>query len=320
MTDFQPLTEALERWFDKPLAKLPKGLQKRVREDLCRIAWDELSAEQRRSAARDWDCQHDPASRSNDGYIPYPRAFPKLQERFGATPQELAMWIVYGPDDHGLAAYHPRSGSAPRQRLRLLCSVQSDYLNTIMRATFLESDIDQFVPKDRFITGQALIERWSNVPGIRALPFIQQNISDGRLCDFHPTWGHTKGSFPEVEERPPIWGEKRPPIEEGLFLLSEIKEIEEVDFGLVNESEPQSSPAPKSTKPAVDERLCATDDAISKTPQRLPRQTARNAAIREKYEEICKRGDRNYVKETKRDVKGAASLSDRRIRDIAKGR
>lgn len=308
MTDFLPLTEQLERWFDKPLTKLPKSCQKRVREDLHEIAWDELSAEQRRSAAREWDRQHDPASQSNDRYIPYTLAFAKLQKRFGATPKELAVWIMCGPDDHGLDAYYAPSGSAPRQRATVLYPPEVSYLRILMDCEFLESDIDQFVPNDRFITGGVLVERWRNAPGIRALQFIQKNIRDGRLHDVDPEWAHGMTSYPADEE----------PVPEGMFPLSEIEEIEEVDFGGVIGGEP--SPAPGSTTPPVDERLCATRNAISKTPQYLPRQTARNVAIRKKYEEICNRGCRNYVKEIKRDVGGADLLTDRMIRWIATGR
>jgi hypothetical protein len=50
------------------------------------------------------------------------------------------------------------------------------------------------------------------------------------------------------------------------------------------------------------------------------RQTRRDAEIRTKYDELARAGKRNYVKEIQRTVGGAESLSDRRIRDIAKGR
>lgn len=53
---------------------------------------------------------------------------------------------------------------------------------------------------------------------------------------------------------------------------------------------------------------------------RLSRQSGRDAAIRGKYEELARAGKRNYVKEIQRSVRGADSLSDRRIRDIVKGR
>jgi hypothetical protein len=50
------------------------------------------------------------------------------------------------------------------------------------------------------------------------------------------------------------------------------------------------------------------------------RQSRRDAAIMAKYEELARAGKRNYVKEIQRTVPGAESLSDRRIRDIVKGR
>ena len=54
--------------------------------------------------------------------------------------------------------------------------------------------------------------------------------------------------------------------------------------------------------------------------RRVPRQSERDAAIKAKYTEFMGLGRRNFVKEIKRTVPGADSLSDRRIRDIAKGR
>lgn len=51
-----------------------------------------------------------------------------------------------------------------------------------------------------------------------------------------------------------------------------------------------------------------------------PRHAQRDAAIRAKYAELARAGKRNYVKEIRRTVQGTDSLSERRIRDIAKGR
>lgn len=50
------------------------------------------------------------------------------------------------------------------------------------------------------------------------------------------------------------------------------------------------------------------------------RQSRRDTEIRMKYEELAGAGKRNYVKEIRRSVAGAESLSERRIRDIVKGR
>ena len=52
---------------------------------------------------------------------------------------------------------------------------------------------------------------------------------------------------------------------------------------------------------------------------RVPRQSGRDAAIKAKYEELTKLGQRNYVKQIQRSIPGADTLSERRIRSIAKG-
>jgi hypothetical protein len=53
---------------------------------------------------------------------------------------------------------------------------------------------------------------------------------------------------------------------------------------------------------------------------RAPRHASRDTAIKAKYAELARLGRRNFVKEIRRTVSGADSLSERRIRDIAKGR
>lgn len=62
MTDFVSLTTALDGWFDRPLSKLPKLLQERVRRDFVPMPWESLSSKQRQSVARQWDYNHDPAT------------------------------------------------------------------------------------------------------------------------------------------------------------------------------------------------------------------------------------------------------------------
>lgn len=173
----------------------------------------------------------------NDGpYIGYVKALRRLRERLNATPEELAAWITIGPERGGLAAYSAANDSTPPKEISLLYR-NEHYLDAMMDCQFSEQDIEQFEPGDRFITGRALIERWSTVPGIRALPFIEKNIwdigNDGeiRLLDLHPTWGVTRGSFPENSERPSV--------EEGLFSLAQIKEIEQDQFGYLVEQDHQ---------------------------------------------------------------------------------
>lgn len=65
---FERLEAALESWFDKPLAELPDALRHRVETDYSPMPWDNVSADNRRSVAAQWDCQHDPAMENERQY------------------------------------------------------------------------------------------------------------------------------------------------------------------------------------------------------------------------------------------------------------
>lgn len=62
MSDFDSLTLALEGWFSSPLGDLPVSLRDRVKQELFPLPWDELSTDQRRVAALQWDYQNGPVT------------------------------------------------------------------------------------------------------------------------------------------------------------------------------------------------------------------------------------------------------------------
>lgn len=62
MKSFDSLTSALNDWFDKQLSDLPDSVRQRVEQDFFPMPWDNLSADQRRSVALQFDYQHDPAT------------------------------------------------------------------------------------------------------------------------------------------------------------------------------------------------------------------------------------------------------------------
>jgi hypothetical protein len=61
VSDFLSLADALEPWFDVDLKALPITLQTWVEREFQLVTWDQLSAEQRRYLAAQWDQEHDPA-------------------------------------------------------------------------------------------------------------------------------------------------------------------------------------------------------------------------------------------------------------------
>lgn len=153
-------------------------------------------------------------------YIAYPKAMRILSEGLGATPEELAAWIFLGPSD-GIAAYRNANELDPQPRFHFDSFMGEDYLSPMMACWFRDDDVAKFEPADRYITGAALIERWNHQPGIRPSAFIRAKIAESRLLDIHPTFGGTQGTHPDETGFPPI--------EAGLFALSEIERIEAED-------------------------------------------------------------------------------------------
>ena len=160
-------------------------------------------------------------------YIAYPKAMRQLAKRLKASPEELAVWVFVWPEPGGLPAYlnaneldpppefcfDPYSGDDPDCR---------DYLSPLMACWFRQQDILNFTPTERYITGEALIDRWSKLSGMQPEAFIRAKIKESRLQDMHPVSGLTQGSMSGDE-----W---YPTMSSGLFALSEIEAIEKEDF------------------------------------------------------------------------------------------
>lgn len=156
-------------------------------------------------------------------YIAYPKALHQLQQRLGATPEELAAWIFMGPEKGGIAAYRNANELKSPPRFYFAHFMGEDYLAPMMGCWFLAEDVERFSPVDRYMTGQALIERWSAQPGIVPKAFIQVKIQESRLIDLHPTYGATRGTISEDDTFPPL--------EAGLFARTQIEAVEAEDFG-----------------------------------------------------------------------------------------
>lgn len=167
-------------------------------------------------------------------YIAYPKALRRLEERLGATPEELAAWIFMGPEHGGIAAYRNANELDPPPKFYFDHFMGANYLAPMMACWFLENDIERLDPADRYITGEALIERWSKQPGLQVEAFVHAKIEESRLIDLHPTFGGTRGTNSEDDTFPPL--------EAGLFVLAHIEAIETEDFGCTVERDRQHPP------------------------------------------------------------------------------
>jgi hypothetical protein len=180
----------------------------------------ELNAELRRLEPR--AARKSSVIRLPAGYVAYPKAAAVLAERLAATSEEIAAWIWFTHQNGGLAAYRNANELIPPPRFfyDVMLHPTGDYLAPLMGCWFDEAEINSFLPTERFVTGAALIQRWtSRVANARA--FIEAKIAESRLIAFHPIYGST---------REMACDEDFPPMDTGLFAQSEVERIESEDF------------------------------------------------------------------------------------------
>ncbi len=167
-------------------------------------------------------------------YIAYPKAMHRLAARLVATPEEVAAWVFWGPENSGLAAYVNANELDPPPRFHFGFGGDSDYVSSLMGSWFSEDEIALFEPAERYITGEALIQRWKDMPGIQAEAFILAKIRESRLQDIHPMFGGTRGTFQEHDDFPPLTS--------GLVMVSQVEQVEAEDFAEPVDRGPTSTP------------------------------------------------------------------------------
>lgn len=176
-------------------------------------------------------CAMAPASEVPDSpvrYVAYPKAMAQLRKRLDATPEELAAWIWIGPKDGGIAAYVNANELDPPPRFYFGVGYgkgdDHDCVSPLMDCWCREDDLAGFKPADRYITGAALIARWSATFGVHPEAFIRAKIKESRLQEIHPIYGLTQGSLPEKSDYPPMAS--------GLFDMTSVRNVELEDFSL----------------------------------------------------------------------------------------
>ena len=213
-------------------------------------------------------------------YLPFPLALKHLRERLGASPHEVSAWLfLSGRTRLRPEGAPPQSGSAatggpapgelhaylhaneldepPRFSFDALspdpASDPLDYLGPLEACWFRREDVDRFEPADRFITGNDLVARWSEVTDLAVGAFIRAKILESRLQDLHPITGGTRAALPSDTALPPL--------ESGLFALSEIEAIELQDLALEGRGQPPAAVAPA---PVVKERSSERGERLIK--------------------------------------------------------
>lgn len=185
-------------------------------------------------------------------FIPYLKAKKLLQNRLGATAEEIAAWVYMGPapgakscrvkshptkqaslpayrhwpclPSTGLAAYTNANEFDDPPRFHFDDEHGDDYLAQLMGCWFSAVSIAAFQPQDRYITGQALRARWQAELGDQVDACIRSKILESRLMGFHPIAHGIKWN---EEDLLPLKGP-------ALFDLADVEAIEAEDgIGLI---------------------------------------------------------------------------------------
>lgn len=150
------------------------------------------------------------------GYIPYRKAKRILNDRLQTSDDEIALWVS-GLSGVTLGAYvigfrgklipFLGNGSNPFGG--------ENYIRPLEGLYFLPTEVEQFIPDKRFISWQALVERWkkyNNGDKVKTIDLIDGRRKGG-LFEYHPVSGASESLCGEGFER-------------GLFDLEKVEAVE----------------------------------------------------------------------------------------------
>ncbi|MBW7902936.1 MAG: hypothetical protein H3C26_15750 [Rhodocyclaceae bacterium] len=158
-------------------------------------------------------------------YLPYLKAQDILHKRINATVEDMVGWVWCGPEDGGLAAYLNANELDPPPRFYFQYGGPDsglNYMAELLGCWFLASDLEEFSPISRFISGAVLRDRWVPLLGSAdaVVNFIATKERESRILPFHPLTGETNISG----------GDYMPDWTTALFVLSHVKAIEAEEF------------------------------------------------------------------------------------------
>ncbi len=164
----------------------------------------------------DSESESDKADEKN--YLAFPAALERLRRRLNTSMQEIAAWILIGPDEGGLTAFSKPRYSSGVSRFQFRPEMEPDYESLLFNCWFAEVEIESFNPRERFMSGKALIARWKDSVEENARDFIQSKVIAGDLTDLH--------SFKLGKEAAAPASEGSVGLETGLFAMSQIEAVE----------------------------------------------------------------------------------------------
>ncbi len=173
-------------------------------------------------------------SRSHEEYIPYLTALALLKNQLGANQEEISMWVFCGSKFGGIDGYHnPQlyGSDEPPPPFHFHHGAENnfDYLPQLMHCYFRRQDLETLNPANRYWTYTQLLESWkSRCTEGEAVALIAAKVATGELQSHHPFTGVTKGVLSQLSE------DGFPPLEQGTFLVAEVKKLAAASFPALN--------------------------------------------------------------------------------------
>ena len=208
--------------------------------------------------------RRNPAASATDEFIRAPVAcrlldslLPKSAINPNVALEELAAWVFLGSALGGLDAYLYADALSPPPKFHFDDHDADDYLSPLTACWFRRADVERFRPQERFIPGAELLERWKRFVRHDPSEIIRTAIGASRLIGIHPAWGV-------------VGREIDPPLDTGLFSVSNVLEIEQQDFAEIG----IDAPRPKVKAVSKFEERCvlilSALEEIGVDPQALP--------------------------------------------------
>ncbi len=167
-----------------------------------------------------------------------------LELRWGATQQEIAMWVFLSMgskieigSNKGVAVgpvgpvgldgcFGAQLGEKPQKFSFSDYKPGFDYLVELMNCHFKQADLDKFVPANRYLTYSQLIERWRGRCSTkkRAVAYIKAKCESEELNAYYPVVGIIDENNDDAGGSYHVDGLLQ--IEDGMFSESEVKSIE----------------------------------------------------------------------------------------------
>lgn len=160
-----------------------------------------------------------PDSMPSSKLVGLAKALDLLESRLITSVEEIAAWVFLSEKDGGLRCFREGGNANEYHRFYFEPEMSVDYTAELAVCLFDIEELRAFQPKERFITGKALIELWQQDGQDRPVAVIQRLVRSGKLTDLHPTRGATQACASDDSDLPEL--------EVGLFSMKEIETNQE---------------------------------------------------------------------------------------------